>query len=145
MPGGVSVHTPADRLSGGPRPRGEVLSGKCATGCDHPVMSRGEVADQDVEMHASRCRCAARRVIPGGAALKRKPLAMRGWLQRHPAWIPLYRCAAEQSGPQGRQGLRIGAVQHDLAYLPDHAVIVIAHEPMMTGQAPEVGTCASGR
>jgi hypothetical protein len=31
------------------------------------------------------------------------------------------------------------------AYLPAHAVIVVACEPMMTGQAPGAGTCTSVR
>ena len=79
----------------------------------YAVVGCGQVIDQDVEVNPAGVLDAGR---AGG--LEGEPLAVRGWLERDPARIPLHRRAAEQAGPESREHPRLGAVEH---HFPDPA------------------------
>ena len=113
VPGRVAVDAPRYWLPGRARARRDVLFEHHGAGGQHPVMGRGQVIDQDVE------------VDPGGvlregraAGLEGEPLAVRGRLERDPSRIPLHWRAAEEPGPEARQHPGLGTVEH---YFPDPA------------------------
>jgi hypothetical protein len=123
---GIPAHPPSHRLATRAWTGGDVLASHGSACGYYPSLSSIKIADQDVEMHAGRERIA----IPG--SLERKPLTMRRRFQRDPARVPLHRRPAEQSGPEGCQPPRIRSIQHNLAYPPDHRIVVTAHEPIIT-------------
>lgn len=98
-----------------------------------PLVSTSKVTDQNVEMHdGASGTTPGRGAFPApGRALERKPLAMRRRLQRDPARIPFDRRPAQEACPEPGQIPRIRAVQHDLAYPADRAIVISAHQHMM--------------
>jgi len=108
-----------------------MLADEGPTHREDPLVSSREVPDQNIEMRDVPNSAPGRGLGFAADALERKPLAMRRWLQRDPSGIPLDWRAAQQPGPEGSQAPRIRAVQHDLAYPADRAIVCIAHKPMM--------------
>ena len=112
-----------------------MLADEGPTHREDPLVSSREVPDQNIEMRDVPNSAPGRGLGFAADALERKPLAMRRWLQRDPSGIPLDWRAAQQPGPEGSQAPRIRAVQHDLAYPADRAIVCIAHQPMMNAFA----------
>lgn len=123
---GISAYTPSHHLATRAwTGRDALASNRSACGY-YPSLSSIKIANQDVEMHAGR------KPIAISGCLERKPLTMRRRFQCHPARIPLHRHPPEQPGPEGRQAPKIRSIQHNLAYPPDHPIVVIAHQPIIT-------------
>jgi hypothetical protein len=135
----VLVDPPRNRFTARPGPGRDVLSGELPARCDDAFVRSGEVTDQDVKVDDRLCSPPRRTAVPGaGNALERQPLAMWRRLQRYPAGIPLDWRRVQEPGPERGQLPGIGAVQHDLAYPPDRAVVAIAHQSMMSDVARRV-------
>jgi|CZKT01.1.fsa_nt_gi hypothetical protein len=117
------VDAPWDRLAAGARPGRDVPAQEGPARRDDPLVRTGQVIDQNVEVHDGTPGIAPGRrpARDPGHALERKPLAMRRRLQRHPAWIPLGRCPAQQPRPEPGQIPRISTVcgHRVLPRLPD--------------------------
>jgi 8-oxo-dGTP diphosphatase len=122
--GRVAVDAPRDRLAGRSRAGRYVLGDLHRAGGYHPVVGRGQVLDQDVEVDPGG-------VLPqrGSAGLEGKPLTVRGRLKRDPSRVPLHRRAAEQARPEPGQRPRLWAVEH---HFPDPADDCFAHLIMLT-------------
>ena len=101
MPGWIAVDPPRDRLARRARPGRDVLADQHATGGGDPLVRRGKVLDEDVEMNPRHLVDVRR-----GAGLEGEPLAVRGGSSvTHPGYhstgVPPSRPAQKRASAHG--------------------------------------------